>query len=188
MNKELINTSSEFTNPFTDSLDKLEMKQMQWSSSLTALMINLGKTRSQMAELIGWNKSRITRILGGETNPTLATVYAFSEALGFDFDIVFYNKDHPRPVQFWNKFSFISSVVDIKPVLQFVPQHKSEVASDLLNDSMSEFYIKIVVEKTPMKTIVGSVETIAIDDFSSNKTFSISSRPLSNQDYSYATR
>lgn len=84
------------------SITTVELKKMQWASALNGLMIYAGKTRTEMAEISGISKGRITRILSGDSNLTLETICKFANALGYDVDIAFYDSSATKPYQPWN--------------------------------------------------------------------------------------
>ncbi|WP_312158877.1 helix-turn-helix transcriptional regulator [Acinetobacter sp.] len=84
------------------SFSSVEMKKIQWASSLNALMLHSGKSRSEMAEICGISKGRITRILSGDSNLTIETICSFANSLGYDVDIAFYNSPMTKPYQPWN--------------------------------------------------------------------------------------
>lgn len=79
-----------------------EVKKIQWASNLNALMLHSGKSRTEMAEICGISKGRITRILSGDSNLTIETICSFANALGYDVDIAFYNTPTTKPYQPWN--------------------------------------------------------------------------------------
>lgn len=82
-------------------LDVLDIKKDRLATQLTALMIHSGKSRTEMAEALGWKKSRVTRVLSGRDNLTVKTVCEFSSCLGYDFDVIFHGVDEPSPRQPW---------------------------------------------------------------------------------------
>lgn len=79
-----------------------EVKKIQWASNLNALMLHSGKSRTEMAEICGISKGRITRILSGDSNLTIETICSFANSLGYDVDIAFYNTPMTKPYQPWN--------------------------------------------------------------------------------------
>lgn len=79
-----------------------EIKKMQWASTLNALMIHSGKSRSEIAHLCGISKGRVTRILSGHSNLTIETICLFAHALNYDVDIAFHNSPLTKPYQPWN--------------------------------------------------------------------------------------
>lgn len=84
-----------------EPLTALEVKKDYLATQLTALMIHCGKTRSEMADELGWQKSRVTKVLSGHDNLTIKSICEFSTHLGYDFDVVFHSDEQPRPRQPW---------------------------------------------------------------------------------------
>lgn len=84
------------------NFSSLDVKKIQWASALNALMLHSGKSRSEMAEICGISKGRITRILSGDANLTIETICSFANSLGYDVDIAFYNTPMTKPYQPWN--------------------------------------------------------------------------------------
>ena len=84
-----------------EPLSAFEIKKDSVATQLAALMAHCGKNRSEMAEELGWMKSRVTRILSGHGNLTIKTICEFSTHLGYDFDVVFHSYDQRRPLQPW---------------------------------------------------------------------------------------
>jgi len=84
------------------SFSSIEVKKIQWASALNALMLHSGKSRSEMAEICGISRGRITRILSGDANLTIETICSFANSLGYDVDIAFYNTPMTKPYQPWN--------------------------------------------------------------------------------------
>jgi transcriptional regulator with XRE-family HTH domain len=82
-------------------ISAFDVKKDYIATQLAALMSFCEKSRSDMAEGLGWEKSRITRILSGENNLTIKTIWEFSSYLGFDYDVVFHSADQRRPQQPW---------------------------------------------------------------------------------------
>jgi transcriptional regulator with XRE-family HTH domain len=84
-------------------LDPLDLKKDEVAVNLAALMSFANVTRSALAEKLHCKKSRVTQVLSGRANPTLATLYEFSSCLGYDFDIVFRSFEEKRYFQPWQK-------------------------------------------------------------------------------------
>lgn len=84
------------------AFSSVEVKRIQWASNLNALMLHSGKSRTEMAQICGISKGRITRILSGDSNLTIETICSFANSLGYDVDIAFYNTPMTKPYQPWN--------------------------------------------------------------------------------------
>ncbi|MHB1656994.1 MAG: helix-turn-helix domain-containing protein [Burkholderiales bacterium] len=97
------NNSQQTEDIFSDlePISAVEIKKDYLATQLAALMSFSGKNRSDMAEGLGWKKSRITRVLSGNENLTIKTIWEFSSYLGFDFDVIFHGPNDQRPKQPW---------------------------------------------------------------------------------------
>ncbi|WP_298980184.1 helix-turn-helix domain-containing protein [uncultured Psychrobacter sp.] len=91
-----INLLDEFS-----TLDATEIQMELVASDLTLLLRHSGLKRSDLATILGVKKSRITRILSGDENLTIRSITSVAEALDYTFDVVFYNKNYPKPKQPW---------------------------------------------------------------------------------------
>lgn len=84
-----------------EPIDPFNLKKDYLSAQLAALMSFSGKSRSALADELGWKKSRITNVLSGRSNLTIKTIWEFVSHCGFDFDVVFRAPDAERPRQPW---------------------------------------------------------------------------------------
>lgn len=89
----------DYIDAFSDvsPVDPFELKKIYLATQLAALMSYSGKTRSEMAEKLGWQKSRVTKVLSGHDNLTIKSICEFSTHLGYDFDVIFHSDEQPRP-------------------------------------------------------------------------------------------
>lgn len=74
------------------AMDPFEIKQDMIAANLSALISYCGKTRSAIAEELGFHKSAVTRLLSGKNNTKIRTIWEIASHLGYDFDIVFHNE------------------------------------------------------------------------------------------------
>ncbi len=127
-----------------EPLTAFEVKKDAVATQLTALMLHSRKTRSDMAEELGWQKSRITKVLSGNNNLTIKTICEFSGLLGYDFDVIFHGPDEPRPKQPWQiqrKEETNLPVESLRTLnLPIVMQSAGEVAVDLITGKAKESY------------------------------------------------
>jgi len=103
-----------------------EIKLEQIAADLCALMDQEGKTRAQMAEKLGGNKSVISKMLSGDNNTTVKKIWEFAETLGYDFDVVFHGYNDERPLQPWEKRHFVAQVKQPRITVTF-PDHGQPV-------------------------------------------------------------
>ena len=132
------------------NIDMSEIQMELVASSLVSLLKHNGSSRAQLAGKLDCKRNRVTRILSGDENLTLKTITSVAEALGYAFDVVFYNKDYPKPKQPWtidkeNRKITISENINIsKPkIIKFELQTGDQVANDVIAGTEAEQYIRI---------------------------------------------
>jgi len=82
--------------------DHEEMDLQEIPIHMAALMVHCGKNRNQMAELLGVTRARITNLLN-KTNIETKTIYRFTKALGYRFEVVFKKQGEHSSLQPWNE-------------------------------------------------------------------------------------
>lgn len=82
-------------------VDMSIIKMEQVASHLIGLLRHHKISRSELAQKLGWPKARVTKVLSGDVNLTLKTITAITHKLGYDFDVVFHNKNYEKPKQPW---------------------------------------------------------------------------------------
>lgn len=82
-------------------VDMSIVKMEQVASHLIGLLRHHKISRSELAQRLGWSKGRVTKVLSGDVNLTIKTITTITHELGYDFDIVFHNKNYERPKQPW---------------------------------------------------------------------------------------
>lgn len=149
-------------------MDPSDVKKDQIAADLAALMAFSGSTRSEMADRLGWKKSRITSVLSGRENVTIKTICEFSSRLGYDFDLVFHKANERRPIQPWQKVSqsAVSSanlprgISDFKILVHM--QTASEVARDFSSGYHKGLYFSIEIPGQSTRVASRSVTTTKI--------------------------
>ncbi|MBW8892726.1 MAG: helix-turn-helix domain-containing protein [Burkholderiales bacterium] len=129
-------------------LDPFEIKKDQIAAQLAALLSHSGKTRTEIADALGWKKSRITSILSGRSNLTTRTIWDFCSSLSFDFDVVFRRASQPTAQQPWQQYSAealtLSAITQGNLVVMSVEEHTPEkIAADVKNGTNWPSYITI---------------------------------------------
>ncbi|MCI3877704.1 helix-turn-helix domain-containing protein [Acinetobacter higginsii] len=162
------------------NLDTSIIKKEQIAASLVGLMKHKGLNRVGLATALGWNKSRVSRLLSGDENLTVKTLTNVVHKLGYDFELVYFNKNYERPKQPWHidrerknictVYSQQSDNIDFARHL--VIQSREEVAKDLMCGrgklryvSLHEDYISFIEEHAPPISSI-SFETTASIRFS----------------------
>lgn len=68
-----------------------EAKAQDVAMGLATVVYRSGLNRAQLAEKLGWKPSRVSRILTGNTNVTIKTIFQICRAINLDFDLVLRN-------------------------------------------------------------------------------------------------
>ena len=84
-------------------LDPFDIKKEIIADHIKSLVAYLDKTHSEFCEELGWKKSRFSKIISGKANLTLKTIFEISYASGYDFDVVFSNKNKKIDHQPWQQ-------------------------------------------------------------------------------------
>jgi transcriptional regulator with XRE-family HTH domain len=136
---------SEADDMFSDlpPLGGLEVKQLQLSTQLTALMVHCDETRTTLAHKLDWKKSRLTHIFSGRANPTVRTIYEFTRCLGVEFDVVFRRPEEPAPRQPWEDADTQLLQVASHESYTLMIQSADQVARDLQQGLAKGFYIPL---------------------------------------------
>jgi DNA-binding phage protein len=87
------------------------------AADLALLLHHSGKSRAELARLLGWTRARVTQVLAPDGNLTIQTVAAVAKALGFTFDLVFRKASTSAPAQPWSQQ--MSLHLEDDPVLDF---------------------------------------------------------------------
>lgn len=126
------------------------IKMEQIASHLVGLLRHSNISRAELALQLGWKKSRVTKVLSGDENLTIKTITAIAEQLGYDFDIVFHNKNYEKPKQPWqiDREKFTTHLATVQQVVVdrniiFELETSSKVIEDVLAGNEKELYISI---------------------------------------------
>lgn len=85
-------------------LDPFTVKKEIIADHIKSLVHHIGKSHSELCNELGWKKSRFSKVISGNANLTLKTIFEISTVTGYDFDIVFNNKNKKVCYQPWNQF------------------------------------------------------------------------------------
>lgn len=126
-------------------IDMSVMQMENVASDLVFLLKHSGLSRSNLANKLGWNKSRVTKVLSGDENLTIKTITSVAESLGYGFDVVFYNEKYEQPKQPWHidklTKALITESVESKQHMAFKVQGSNEVFNDLMAGKDADYYI-----------------------------------------------
>ena len=127
---------------FLDGELELEFVQMELvANSLVFLLRHSGMSRTDIAHKLGWKKSRVSRVLSGDENLTIKTISQFVEALGYTFDVVFYNQNYLRPKQPWQIDNELVTIPKPKYLMQM--QTADATRDDFKNENYGDCYIRV---------------------------------------------
>lgn len=82
------------------------------AADLTVLVHRAGLNRSDIAERLGWTRSRVSQVLSGEGNLTIETIHAVAKEAGYALDVVFRDEESPRAIQQWERPAHLERRVD----------------------------------------------------------------------------
>lgn len=143
------------------------------AADLAILLHHSGLSRADIAKKLGWKKGRVTRILSGDQNLTIKTISQFVEALGYTFDVVFYNKAYPKPKQPWQIDKALKA--SITPTLTAKIQNGEQVFRDLLNGDDADCYVSLKRIPLNLQSNAPSIELLKKQlHNSTTQTFSVS--------------
>lgn len=122
-------------------VDQFDLKKDHLGAQMGALMAFSGKNRSELMEILGWKKSRVSNVLSGKCNLTIKTVWEFASSLGFDFDVVFHASGDSPQIQPWQIAQREVTWASYLPAIEIQTAH--QVARDLLGGSYKNFYLSL---------------------------------------------
>lgn len=147
-------------NNYPVDLSEIQMELV--AADLAILLKHSGFSRADIARKLGWKKSRITRMLSGDSNLTIRTIHQFADALGYSFDVVFHNQESPKPKQPWQIRKEIKQIPLPKYTMQL--QDGDEVFDDLIAGKDAAGYIRIDHLNNLEQTNISKMPTQMLDD------------------------
>lgn len=174
-----------------EPVSALEIKKTEVATHLAALMSYKGKTRSGLATELGWNKSRMTKVLSGRENLTIKTIWEFSSQLGLDFSVLFQELDLPKPKQPWQIKKSENTTLPVNGMKTIVAplevQSAQEVAADFICGNQKEYYFSFnmgayeetfypEVTNNMQELIAGNAGRVGLDRSNLFSTFDVMSR------------
>jgi len=103
MSESKVNVDELFGELWADEEFQFQVKAQDVATNLARALAESGRSRASLAEALGWKPSRVTKVLSGESNLTLRTVYEVARAIGLDFDVVFRSRNAARATQPWDE-------------------------------------------------------------------------------------
>lgn len=138
-------------------IDMSIIKMEQIASHLVGLLRHRKISRAELAKDLGWSKGRVTKVLSGDENLTIKTITTITSKLGYDFDIIFHNKNYEKPKQPWQidrekittgQIAIHQSTNNPNVVLEL--QTGDQVVNAVLAGKEKDFYVSI----TPSSQLV----------------------------------
>lgn len=141
-----MNKVSLIGNEYDVDISVIKMEQV--ASHLVGLLRHCNMSRSELARELGWKKSRVTRVLSGDENLTIKTITTITHKLGYDFDVIFHNKNYEKPKQPWriDRDRLAPHVFTREPRLEGFQvilelQTGDEVVGDVLAGKERKYYV-----------------------------------------------
>lgn len=168
--------------------DFAELKKDLVAAHLVGLLAHSKVSRAELGAKLNWNKSRVSKVLSGNENLTLKTIFAVTSALGYDFDVVFFNKKYSRPKQPWqidreklkNETLIFNKPDQNAPTIELSLQTFDEVNRDILDGIKKPFYISLSDDN---KRVIKNVQKDDVSvDFKNNKQISLNERYIPLRD------
>jgi plasmid maintenance system antidote protein VapI len=148
-------------------LDAFEIKKEIIADHIKSLAHHIGKTHSELCQELGWKKSRFSKVISGKANLTLKTIFEISVATGYDFDLVFNNKNKKACSQPWNKFD---SEVEVffeelpkhssLPIVDFIDPYKLNAYMDNVNITEVECLLAVRKQTHKLKDVYEDIKSI----------------------------
>lgn len=145
-------------------LDPVDIKKSEVAVNLASLLVCAKINRTTLAQKLNWKKSRITKVLSGESNSTIETLWHIVFAAGYDFDLVFRRPDEAKPAQPWEKASLLSHFEHVLPTqsefaVRINIQTPHQVANDLWEGDACDYYVGFC-HRDPTTVVPRTLESI----------------------------
>jgi transcriptional regulator with XRE-family HTH domain len=122
-------------------LEVIDVKKSTVAAELAALAVYTEMSRSDISAKLGWAKSRVSKFLSGDANLTLAKISEYTVGLGYDFDIIFRDRNSARALQPWNQQNVVNEHVRNDNVIEIQVQTAAEVVRDINNGLAKDVYV-----------------------------------------------
>lgn len=90
-----------FDEVWSDDEFRFDIKAREVATNLARALHEAGMNRTQLSEKLGWRPSRVSKVLGGEANLTLKTLYQVCDAVDLEFDVVLRAPNQAPAAQPW---------------------------------------------------------------------------------------
>lgn len=159
----------------TSHMSAFAIKKEEVAANLTALMVFCNRNRSYISSMTGWSRSRVTNVLSGDMNLTLKTLWEFTSALGYNFDIALRDENQTPANQPWIRkqkpIRAESSSYIVKSKQQamrsILVQTSWQVASDLKSGIDRGLYFSVLTEDSLNTTRPNATQLTYIENSAS---------------------
>lgn len=101
MTQSKANIAAMFKEAWSDDDFRFDIKAQEVATNLARALHDAGMNRTQLSEKLGWRPSRVSKVLGGEANLTLKTLYQICDAMNLEFDVVLRTPNQAPAAQPW---------------------------------------------------------------------------------------
>ncbi len=132
---------------------------------LCSLLKAAGITRTELSERLNWKPSRVTRVLSGDENLTIKTVYEICHTVGFTFDMVVRRAGERQAVQPWQKAAIAMDIVQVRKTLNSRLTEAEAILATAKSISRRQFSKAAEwKQKTKKPAVMSFTQTFAAND------------------------
>lgn len=149
----------------------LRNKRQDAGIDLCSLLSHANISRADLARLLNWKPSRVTKALSGNENLTINTLASIIDALGMDFDLVFRKKGACRTLQPWERDRLDEEIIQMHGELVKVLGN----AEDLHNRAKATLQTSIEINRTMFKRAHAIKQSTMMESMRVQATFRLTS-------------
>lgn len=112
-----INLSDLWDDEINEHAEWLKNKREDTAITLSGTLHAANLSRAELARILDWKPSRVSRILSGHENLTINTLSEIIGATGLDFDILVRPRNECRAFQPWEQASISTELSDLRAQL-----------------------------------------------------------------------
>lgn len=142
----------------------LDSVKLDVSVMLCSLLEKVGISRAQLAEKLGWKPSRVTRVLSGDENLTLKTIFEVCYAAGMTYDVVVRKLNEHQALQPWQKAAIHEDIVEVRNTLNHQLNEAQAILSIAKELVKRQTMMSAVWNHQPTQSVKRSFMTLAAND------------------------
>lgn len=150
--------------PVNDFETGLDSVKIDVSVMLCSLLEKADISRSQLAEKLAWKPSRVTRVLSGDENLTLKTIFEVCHAAGMTYDVVVRKINEHQALQPWQKAAIHADIVDVRNTLNHQLNEAQAILSIAKELVKRQTMMSAVWKHLPTHPVKRSFMTLAAND------------------------